>query len=416
MTLAPDAAALFAALSNPAVDVAERSARLAMGLWALPERGVPAAVARLCAGAAGREAAFITDVLALWPGHEAAKRQAAQCLLDAADADPERWVALARLAPWTSAAQRQACIARWLKAPDPRSRLYPLMFEIAAHFPAELRPHADTFASPAIGRALAAGADDGRVAALRAQWLDERDDDLLDRLARVRTPAARAALAGLHGEDIDDQALATWCTMAGQLPDGREAVQMPPYRGFAAEPGASPHALGGQDEGLVPACPVCDTPAARVLALRADALPTPLSADPSFFWYACGCRALDFATVEGQGALRRVLFTPAVPAAPTNPLVPRSAAGTAALVLAPLSPPEGVGMDATPGFGRHQVGGPAPWIRPQLQPHCPRCQRTMRFLASVDSGLTPFGRLGFGGTLFGFWCDDCAVSTTLQQT
>jgi hypothetical protein len=39
----------------------------------------------------------------------------------------------------------------------------------------------------------------------------------------------------------------------------------------------------------------------------------------------------------------------------------------------------------------------------------------MRFVASVDSGLTPFGRLGFRGILYGFWCDTDAVADTRHQ-
>jgi len=39
----------------------------------------------------------------------------------------------------------------------------------------------------------------------------------------------------------------------------------------------------------------------------------------------------------------------------------------------------------------------------------------MMSLASIDSGLTPFGRLGFEGILYGFWCDACAISETRRQ-
>jgi hypothetical protein len=39
----------------------------------------------------------------------------------------------------------------------------------------------------------------------------------------------------------------------------------------------------------------------------------------------------------------------------------------------------------------------------------------MKFVASIDGGMTPFGRAGFTGTLFGFWCDECAISTTQRR-
>jgi hypothetical protein len=29
--------------------------------------------------------------------------------------------------------------------------------------------------------------------------------------------------------------------------------------------------------------------------------------------------------------------------------------------------------------------------------------------------MSLFGRLGFTGMLYGFWCDDCSISTTQRQ-
>ena len=39
----------------------------------------------------------------------------------------------------------------------------------------------------------------------------------------------------------------------------------------------------------------------------------------------------------------------------------------------------------------------------------------MRYLVTVDSGPTPYGRMGFDGTLYGFWCDGCQISTAVHQ-
>ncbi len=74
----------------------------------------------------------------------------------------------------------------------------------------------------------------------------------------------------------------------------------------------------------------------------------------------------------------------------------------------------GRGDLAVPGYSYHQVGGYPQLMKWKSFPKCPVCGG-MKFLVSIDSGMTPFGRLGFNGILYGFWCDDCAVSCTYHQ-
>jgi hypothetical protein len=86
------------------------------------------------------------------------------------------------------------------------------------------------------------------------------------------------------------------------------------------------------------------------------------------------------------------------------------------MALEPHPNQAGISLEAIPGQFMHQVGGLPRWVDADLHPVCPECGRSMPFLASVDSGHTPFGPLGFGGTLFCFWCNDCQVSSTKYQS
>jgi hypothetical protein len=53
--------------------------------------------------------------------------------------------------------------------------------------------------------------------------------------------------------------------------------------------------------------------------------------------------------------------------------------------------------------------------REQLR-SAPECNRSMPFLVSLTGDLTPYGLLSLDGSLYGFWCDDCCVSSLTYQT
>lgn len=89
--------------------------------------------------------------------------------------------------------------------------------------------------------------------------------------------------------------------------------------------------------------------------------------------------------------------------------------GDLSLLLEEHTNQSGYGMEIVPGFNLHQVGGYPPWVTAARFPRCPDCGNGMRYLASIDEGVTPFGVLRLGGILHGFWCEDCAVSATMLQ-
>ena len=170
--------------------------------------------------------------------------------------------------------------------------------------------------------------------------------------------------------------------------------------------------MGGPVPYAVPKCPVCDTPANRILTLAAAELDCPLDGphQPSFFWYQCP-HPPGSVVVQIMSDRIKALMHPMSDGQAGTDLVP----GDRAMVLEKHPNQFGLGIDQTPGFSCHQAGGFPPWVRIERFPCCPLCQKRMIFLAAIDSGMTPFGRLGFEGILYGFWCDACSVSCTQQQ-
>jgi len=67
----------------------------------------------------------------------------------------------------------------------------------------------------------------------------------------------------------------------------------------------------------------------------------------------------------------------------------------------------------------HRVGGHPTWIQAAAYPACPVCGRTMPFLLQLDSDLPNEASeewlWGSGGICYVFWCDACAVSSSLWQ-
>jgi len=93
---------------------------------------------------------------------------------------------------------------------------------------------------------MLSGAPEDWVTDLVARWHAEHDPDVLDALARIRTPAAADALLALR-EEIDDRAY--WETLiasAGLLPDGHgRSWFTPAFLGFVVERERTPHVMGG---------------------------------------------------------------------------------------------------------------------------------------------------------------------------
>jgi len=392
---------------NPALTVPQKSDKLTRTLYAQPGHGIAQAVECLQSTHHQNIAVFASDYLALMPDRREDKNRVAARLRQ----EPDLVIAAARLVPWLETDLLSRFIDDYVAKPDPRSGLYSVIFDIASYQPALLRPHVDAFSSPSVRRGLLSGAPNDWVDQFLRRWREDADAEALDAIARVRTPHAADVIEGLRDDVEDRSQWECWLEMAGRLPESSgPSILTPSFLGLAVEQGSA-HRLGGATSGSVPLCPICDTPSEAVLRLSAEALPYSLSGDPCLFWYACGCNALDFTTVQDTGKGRHIYFGPAGEAAGNGRLVP----APCCLQLEPHPNQTGISLDTTGGFARHQVGGQPAFIKPVALPHCPSCQRPMPFVASVDSGMTPFGPLGFTGTLFGFWCNDCRVTTTRRQ-
>jgi hypothetical protein len=243
-------------------------------------------------------------------------------------------------------------------------------------------------------------------------WKETGDLDELHALALIRTNHAAELIESLRDELEEPEDWAALVGLAGRLPEGGSSGYRPSYLGFVTDRRETPHTMGGSYDGIVPLCPQCQSPAGRVLTVAADATPFGLSADPSFFWYSCDCFAMDSTTVRLDANGNSVYFGPGGPAAGDCELIP----GERSLTTEPHPNQTGVSLEAVPGQFMHQLGGLPRWVDADLHPVCPECGNSMPFLASIDSGHTPFGRIGFDGTLFCFWCDKCQVSSTTYQS
>ena len=312
-----------------------------------------------------------------------------------------------------TAAAVEAAVEEYLRDPDGPGTSA-LAYEAALYHPQHVRKHRARIDDESVGQALLAGAPDTIVDELVAAYRDDPDPATLRALAAVRTDDSLSALIDLrpHVAEHEHEKLDLYIETSGAFPDTRTAsVYFDAYRGFVVPRDESPHHMGAGFGGSVPECPLCETPATRVLSLDAAATGLDLRLDPSFFWFSCDCQALDYVYVEfKEGGGIAGLMVPMTDGAPPEPIVP---AGSMLLERHPNQ--HGFGIEIVSGFAMHQVGGYPPWIALARHPFCPRCSLPMRFLAAVDSGATVLGPMGFDGILYGFWCDDDAVSCTTRQ-
>ncbi|MER6418954.1 hypothetical protein [Streptomyces sp. NPDC001137] len=393
---------------DPGLSVDEKAERVTAFFAQQGDRGVAMAADTLTETNDLAVAQYIASYLELTPAGHDVKTRAAERLRGAGPVAQ----AAARLVPWLPEHLIDAFVDDYFASPDPESPLTSVIFAIGVYRPDRLRPYADRIESPTIRRSLLSGARDEVADALMTRWRKSRDLDNLHALALVRTPHAVDLITSVR-DDIDDPEDWEWLMpLAGRLPDsGGESGLRPAYMGFVADQGESPHVMGGRYVHDVPLCARCGAPADRVLTLSAQALPHRLRIDPSFFWFSCDCDEVDVLTVRCTPQGTHAYFQPQGPSAEISHAVP----GERSMVLELHPNQTGVSLPAITGSSRHQIGGLPRWPSPELHPICPECGKFMPFLAAVDSGPTLFGPMGFGGTLFGFWCDDCSVSTTQLQ-
>jgi hypothetical protein len=253
------------------------------------------------------------------------------------------------------------------------------------------------------------------VAALLA-WRERRDLTALEQISFIRTDDAREALLRLRDEvqgasmDLYEMLVEN----AGVFPDTRAPSVYPrTLMGLIGDRQVSRHHMGAGYGPLVPICPLCERPGVRVLTLARDTLPFEVSgaADPSLFWLPCDCDAVEYLYVRFTDQGIEGLVTGVGAPGDDEDWLP----GRVALELLDHPNQYGRSTDAIPGQSEHQVGGYPPWVQTDRFPRCAECGQGMRYLASVDSGKTAFGRMPFEGMLFGFWCDRDSISVTFEQ-
>ncbi|MER5982993.1 hypothetical protein [Streptomyces sp. NPDC001787] len=378
-----------------------------------PDHGVAAAVDFLLKTQDANTATYLAQYLELIPGAWEAKTRAAERLrVEEGLAEAVTW-----LVAWLPGTLLDGLISDFVSQADQDSPLIDVLFNIGVYAPERLRPYADRIENEDVQRSLLSGAPDELADAFAEKWRTEGDLSLLEALALIRTEYAVELVLSAR-ESVDEHS--EWemlCQLAGHLPDtGREAGHRPAHMGFITGQGMGNNIVGGRVEGDVPLCLECASPAERLLRVSAADSPFDLKNDASFFWYSCGCEALDSTTVriseDGQTVLK-VYYGPKGPAGKAVRLVP---GGEQSLTLEVHRNQTGVSVEAVPGESLHQVGGLPRWVETEQHPRCPECHDAMPFLASVSSGPTLFGNMGFEGILYGFWCDGCRVSSTKFQS
>ncbi|MBD2504561.1 hypothetical protein [Anabaena azotica] len=295
------------------------------------------------------------------------------------------------------------------------SDLYNIIFEVAQYFPEKLHPFASQIDDEYLQELILPGGPDSWVDDLVNKYRQDEDPQHLKALSWFRTDKALDALITLSKAipEEDLEAVYAYIENSGVFPDSRLAsVYFQNYRGYVVARNESPHHMGGSFPHPVPKCPITDTPANRILTLDKSNLNLDIESqyNPSFFWYESGyppnCIYVQFTENGVKG-----LMTPMTDGEVGTDLIP----GKLALKLEEYPLKYGRAGTATSGFSNHQVGGYPVWMRFQRFKRCPVCGQGMKFLVTIDSGMTPFGKLGFNGILYGFWCDPCAVSCTYQQ-
>ena len=399
-------------LSNSSLTVDEKVEKTTKLLNSLPDRGVSEVIQFILKVDNSAEATYPANYLALLPNLQTEKRQIVEHILNYRQ---DLTIAAVNLVKDMPSEVVDRLIEEYFKnpsAPDMRS----ILFEVAIYFPERLHKFASQITDKRISEAILPGGLDSWVDNLVEQYHRTGDPLCLRKLSRFRTDKALEALIKLQPivPDEDKEILYMYIESSGVFPDTRKAsVYFNTYRGFVVPRAESPHKMGPGFSCVVPKCPICDTPATRILTLDAAQLDLALESghNPSFFWYQCPHPPSYIVVRLNEDGIEGIM-TPLTDEHVDTDLIP----GELSLLLEKHPNQFGRGRETSPGFSNHQVGGYPPWINLDTFPRCPDCGEGMRFLISIDSGMTPFGRLAFGGIIYGFWCDDCVVSCTCRQS
>jgi hypothetical protein len=395
-------------VADESLSVPEKEDRVAEALRGLPGLGAEEA-ARTIADGDPLAVAFGAVYLAVLPGHLDVKRRSVEHVLRHR---PDRLDDLSRLVRFVDRTTADEIMRRCLEDPVAHANA---LAEAAEAFPDVLRAHRDKVKGT-VEAAMWPGAPMDWLDSALKTWHETHDVAVLEKVSFIRTDDAREALVGLRDEvpPDDSDLYEVLVENAGVFPEtGEQSVYPRTLMGLVGDRDTSPHHMGAAYGPTVPVCPTCERPAVRVLTLARGALPFEVqaAADPSLFWFPCDCEALEYlhAHVTPDGV--QGVMTEVGPPDDSQDWLP----GRLALELHDNPNQFGMATDAFPGFGAHQAGGYPPWVEADRFPHCGVCGRSTRFLASVDSGLTAFGRMPFSGILYGFWCERCSVSVTFEQ-
>lgn len=306
-------------------------------------------------------------------------------------------------------------LAEYASAAVPKPGALTIAYELARNFPDLMRERRKMFGARGLFELLLPGAPDHWVATLVKKYRRDANGQWAIWISYVRTDAARDALVTLHQAAPSGRQnfFAALLESAGVFADTREpSTYQPSFRGFVVAPGKSPHLVGGEVEGKVPISPINKLPAERIVEWRQRELPFEVGGqfDPIYFWHE-DHHAPGHVYVQVTAEGLKGVMTPMGPAGNAHRLV--SVPGSVVLVKDRHS--FGIGGAAVKGLGRIQVGGYPQWLVPERFPRCGVCGMSMRFLCSIDSGLTSYARLAFAGILYGFWCESCSVACTYRQ-
>lgn len=398
-------------MGDAALGVREKQLRIAQALHAMGGEGIELALSTVHKADDEALAAMTANFLAQVPGYNTEKDRLIANLIAER---PARLSAAANLIQDAKDATARALLAHLLQQARPETELS-AAFELALHFPDLVRPHHQALKACNIYEQVLPGAPDDWVETLLAHYHQDADDYWLFALGQIRTDSARAALIELSKRQDAQQREYSYALLeaGGIFPDSRlSSIYHDCYRGYMVEAGLAPHAMGGRVEHPVPQCPFTSITAELVLALESRQLSMHLASPhmPRFFWYEGthppGSVYMEY-TDQGVNCL---MANPA--AAHSHELFPQPRA----MHLVPRNRGRGRGGCADPGFAQHQVGGFPYLLYPERFPRCPRCNQGMKFMASIDSGITPVGMIAVKGTLYCYWCDECSVACTVAQT
>jgi hypothetical protein len=396
-------------VADESLSVPEKEDRVAEALRGLPGHGADEA-ARTIAEGDSLAVTFAAACLAVLPNHMEVKRRSVEHVLRHR---PDLLDDVSRLVRFVDRNTADQIVRRCLDDPEAHENA---LAEAAEAFPDMLRAHRDKIEGAPVEAAVWPGAPKDWLDSALKDWRGTYDVAVLEKISFIRTDEARRALLGLRdavpSDDLDLYEVLV--ENAGVFPEtGEPSVYPRTLMGLVGDRDTSPHHMGPGYGPTVPVCPTCECPAVRVLTLARGALPFEVqaAAEPSFFWFPCDCEALEYlhAHVTPDGV--QGVMTEVGPPDDDEDWLP----GRLALELDEHPNQFGMATDAIPGFSAHQAGGYPPWAEADRFPHCGVCGRSTRFLASVDSGLTAFGRMPFNGILYGFWCEDCSVSVTFEQ-